>query len=230
LGHQLADFAGAHKADVIAAADALATASNAGDWDAAWSNWETVRANVDVRAYLIAGLPDIPGLDLLLARVSWLDESELAEGLHGPIGLGPVSLSFASGALVGPPPGWSARSRKWSARSSPIGSRQRSSRRSATVACPAADRSCGCPQNAGFGGTLQLPLGPAQVDAVAVLERAGDGTMTFLAVMGIVFTPPIQLSFGEAGSSSRSTSASQSSFRARSTPRSSPPSTNDPHR
>lgn len=196
LGHQLADFAGAHKADVIAAADALATASNTGQWDAAVSNWEMVRPNVDLRAYLTAGLPDLPGLDLLLAGVSWANESELAEGLHGPITIGPVSLTFASGALVGPSPavvGATARvvgplepDRIAASLQSPFGD----------GGLPGGGSIVRLPQNAGFGGTLQLPLGPADVDAAAILERAGDGTVTFLAVMGVAFTPPIQLSFG----------------------------------
>jgi hypothetical protein len=43
---------------------------------------------------------------------------------------------------------------------------------------------------------LNLPLGPAHVDATAILERAAGDAVTFLAVMGVEFTPPIQLSFG----------------------------------
>ena len=48
----------------------------------------------------------------------------------------------------------------------------------------------------GFGGALSIPLGPVSVDASAVLEGIPGGVPSFLAVMGVGFTPPIQLSFG----------------------------------
>jgi hypothetical protein len=47
----------------------------------------------------------------------------------------------------------------------------------------------------GWGGRLQIPLPPVVVDAAAVLAVAG-GAPTFLAVLGVSFVPPIQLSFG----------------------------------
>ena len=51
------------------------------------------------------------------------------------------------------------------------------------------------PQNNGYGGTLELPLGPVQVSAAAVVAVI-DGQPSFLAIMGAQFLPPIQLSFG----------------------------------
>ena len=51
------------------------------------------------------------------------------------------------------------------------------------------------PQNKGFGGTLELPLGPVQVSVTAVVAVI-DGEPSFLAIMGAQFLPPIQLSFG----------------------------------
>jgi hypothetical protein len=106
LGRALAEFSGAHKADVIAAADVLAAASDDATWDAAWKTWATQRVNVQLQAYLMAGLPDLPGLAELLARIGWDSEQsgELAEGLHGSLGVGPVSLTLGSGSLIGPPP------------------------------------------------------------------------------------------------------------------------------
>jgi hypothetical protein len=195
LGHQLADFAGAKKADVIAAADALAAAPND---DVAWANWEKVRTSIDLGAYLTAGLPDLPGLLALVGSVSWTDQGELAEGLHGSIGIGPVTLALASGSLIGPPSALDPGVARVVAPYEPDGI-------AASLASPFGGGDGGLPgggslvrlpQNAGFGGTLTLPIGPAQVDASAILERAADGTVTFLAVMGVEFTPPIQLSFG----------------------------------
>jgi len=195
LGQQLADFAGAKKADVIAAADALAAAPND---DAAWTDWENVRTSIDLRAYLTAGLPDLPGLLALVGRVSWTDQFELAEGLHGSIPIGPVTLTLASGSLIAPPSGVDPGDARVVAPYEP-------DRVAASLASPFGGGDGGVPgggslirlpQNAGFGGTLNLPLGPAQVDASAILEHAADGAVTFLAVMGVEFTPPIQLSFG----------------------------------
>ena len=51
------------------------------------------------------------------------------------------------------------------------------------------------PGTGGYGGTLELPLGPVQISAAAVLA-AVDGQSSFLAIMGATFLPPIQLSFG----------------------------------
>jgi hypothetical protein len=51
------------------------------------------------------------------------------------------------------------------------------------------------PGDDGYGGTLELPLGPVQVSAAAVLAMI-DGDPSFLAILGITFLPPIQLSFG----------------------------------
>lgn len=47
----------------------------------------------------------------------------------------------------------------------------------------------------GWGGTLSVPVPPVLVTATAVLsERAGEPS--FLALLGVQFVPPIQLSFG----------------------------------
>jgi hypothetical protein len=202
LGHQLADFAGAHKPDVIAAADALAVAPNLAAWNTAWnggpSSWVNVRPDVDLRAYLTAGLPDLPGLALLVARVTWADPAELAEGLHGPIELGPISLTLASGALIGPPAALGSAEAEVVGPFAPqrIAASLRPPFSGDDGGAPGGGTLILLPQNAGFGGMLQLPLGPAEVDATAILERADGGAVTFLAVMGVVFTPPIQLSFG----------------------------------
>lgn len=199
LGHQLADFAGAQQADVIAAADALAAAPDLATWNDVFANrWVNVRTGVDLRAYLIVGLPDLPGLAALAGRVSWGDEFELAEGLHGPIEIGPVSLALASGSLIGPPAALSPTAAQVVAPYAPdlIAASLQSPFGGGDGALPGGGSLVRLAQNAGFGGTLNLPLGPAQVDATAILERAADNTVTFLAVMGVEFTPPIQLSFG----------------------------------
>src|SRR3989442_1453181 len=83
--------------------DALGTASDGG-WAAAWAGWAAARQKVDLRQYLRAGLPDLPGLDQLAGRLGWKAPDALAEGLSGPVDLGPLHLDFASGSLVVKPP------------------------------------------------------------------------------------------------------------------------------
>ena len=61
--------------------------------------------------------------------------------------------------------------------------------------CRAAVRCVRLPDGDGYGGTLELPLGPVQVSAAAVLAVI-DGQPSFLAILGAAFLPPIQLSFG----------------------------------
>ena len=51
------------------------------------------------------------------------------------------------------------------------------------------------PGDGGYGGTLELPLGPVQISAAAVIA-AVDDQPAFLAIMGAAFIPPLQLSFG----------------------------------
>lgn len=199
LGRALAEFAGTHKADVVAAADVLAAASDDATWDAAWTTWATQRVNVQLQAYLMVGLPDLPGLAELLARINWdpAQTAELAEGLHGSLDVGPVSLTLGSGSLIGPPPP--------SALPAQVIGPYQPDRIAAALSPPFGGSDGGLPGGgvlimlpggAGFGGALELPLGPVQVDAAAVLERDPGGAVTFLAVMGVSFTPPIQLSFG----------------------------------
>ena len=137
----------------------------------------------------------MPGLAELASNLDTLAN----EGIHGGVDLGPVHLEVGSSVLVIAPPTVHrrrARSRWSSVRSASARSPRRCSRRSAAAAaCRAADRSCGCPANGGYGGTLELPLGPVQISATAVLAVI-DGEPSFLAIMGVEFLPPIQLSFG----------------------------------
>jgi hypothetical protein len=49
LGRALAEFAAAHKADVIAAADLLAGASDDATWNAAGATWATQRVNLQLQ-------------------------------------------------------------------------------------------------------------------------------------------------------------------------------------
>ena len=198
LGSDLAEAAGANAADVIAKADALAAAAGPA-WLDAWNAWKASRESVDdLERYLTKGLPSLPGLEVLARRVVWDDANELAEGLSGSLEIGPLKLSLASGSLVvSPPPeaglgpqviGPLRPDRIAATLSPPFGA--------GAGALPGGGAIVRLAGGAGFGGTLQVPLGPLAIDAAAILEREASGAATFLAVLGIGFTPPIQLSFG----------------------------------
>jgi hypothetical protein len=181
--------------DLTAAAEALKQAATQAAWTQALGLWRDAQTDLagELRAFLGDGLPDIPGIDGLLAAVGWQSE----DGLGGTLPLGPVTLTLAAGALtvqptlpggvvppavnLGPfqPAGIAA------AIASPIGG-----------ALPGGGSILRLPLGAGFAGTLSIPLGPVSVDATAILERPPDGAPAFLAVLGLSFEPPIQLSFG----------------------------------
>lgn len=182
--------------ELIAAGQQLQAAAElasttAAQWQAALSRWQAARDQLTgyLSAYLLDGLPAIPGLDQLAKAVGW----DAIEGLSGELELGPLKLKLASAALlatpavattplvVGPfqPLGIEAEI------ASPIGG-----------GLPGGGSILRLPAGAGFGGTLNIPLGPVSVDATAILERGADGTPSFFAIMGVSFTPPIQLSFG----------------------------------
>ncbi len=121
-----------------------------------------------------------------------------AEGIHGGVDLGPVHLEVGSSVLVIAPPqfagggGPSDAGRHRSVRRRPgrrharVATRRRHAwRRFARAAA----------RNDSYGGTLELPLGPVQISATAVVAVI-DGEPSFLAIMGAAFLPPIQLSFG----------------------------------
>jgi hypothetical protein len=182
-------------ADLLAAADGLDSgAATAAEWQLKQQAWDTARTAIEdhLAAFLLDGLPELPGLRELAERVHWGD----AEGLRGDVEIGPLKLAFASTALLieppatigGPPvvigpfkPGSIGASIK-----PPFGD----------GGLPGGGDIVRLPGDGGFGGRLQLPLGPVCVEAAALLARLPDGTPSFLAVLGFSFSPPIQLSFG----------------------------------
>jgi hypothetical protein len=193
LSRQLGSAAPQDMLDDLVAAGAGLDAAIGGtgsQWQAATDQWKQARAALTdyLSVYLTDGLPAIPGLDALVGAIDW----ESVEGLAGGLDLGPLKLKLASSSLnlqtalgspltVGP--------------FQPLGI-------AAEIALPIGAGPSGggsilrLPEGAGFGGTLNIPLGPVSVDATAILERSADGLPSFLAVMGVGFTPPIQLSFG----------------------------------
>jgi len=182
------------------AANTLQGAANApvsvAQWQAAVAGWVAARNDLksELRSYLLQGLPNIPGLDALAAATGW----DSAEGLHGELDLGPLHLALASASLtVQPPPvGAQALDAILVGPYQPLGITASIASPFGGDALPGGGSIFRLPDKPGFAGLLHIPLGAVSADASAVLERMPDGTPSFLAVLGITFTTPIQLSFG----------------------------------
>lgn len=190
--------------ELIAAGQALANAIDAAPEalsEAAWAQiaqrWEHARDAIaqHLADVLLGALADVPGLAELADDLG----SVARTGIHGEIDVGPVHLSVASSTLVVQPPklvGGIAPDPL------PVGPLQVGQIAASIVSpfgggkgLPGGGSIVRLPGDGGYGGTLELPLGPVQVSAAAVLAMI-DGQPSFLAVLGAEFLPPIQLSFG----------------------------------
>lgn len=164
-------------------------------WHTAKDNWDRALAACGDKLAdaLLGPLADMPGIAELVS-----DPGKLAaEGIHGGVDLGPVRLDVGSSVLVIVPPQFAGAAVPSEPVSiGPYGVGQVG----ATLASPFGGDMPGGGSlvrltDGSYGGTLELPLGPVQVSAAAVVAVI-DGQPSFLAIMGVAFLPPIQLSFG----------------------------------
>lgn len=165
-------------------------------WLSAKAGWDTARDAFGTKLpqALLGPLAQIPGLAELAANLGTVS----LEGIHGGVDLGPVRLEVASSVLVIDPPTFSPPGPAAPVVIGPYGVRQVSASLQSPLGgggVPGGGSLVRLPQNRGFGGTLELPLGPVQVSVTAVVAVIG-GEPSFLAVLGAQFLPPIQLSFG----------------------------------
>ena len=167
-------------------------------WKDAKTNWDKARDvfGTKLAEALLGPLIVLPGLAELAAEVGKIG----SEGIHGGIDLGPIHVDVASALLIIQPPQFKGTNEPSPAAtigpfqvgqiaatmSSPFGGGK---------GLPGGGALVRLPKNEGYGGTLELPLGPVQISAAAVIAVMG-GEPSFLAIMGASFLPPVQLSFG----------------------------------
>jgi hypothetical protein len=165
------------------------------DWNNAKEAWDTALAAFGAKLgdALLGPLAAMPGLADLVADPAKL----ITEGIQGGVDLGPVRLDVGSSVLVIVPPQLAGGG--GSAEPIAIGP-YGVGHIGATLASPFGGGMPGGGSlvrlpDGSYGGTLELPLGPVQVTATAVVAII-DGEPSFLAIVGGTFLPPIQLSFG----------------------------------
>ena len=182
-----------------ASLEALTAPGNVSEaaWVTAKNNWDIARDAFGAKLpqALLGPLAAMPGLADLAANLG----AVVLEGVHGGVDLGPVHLDVASSVLVITPPIFSPPGITDPVVIGPYGVGQIAASLQSPLGggggLPGGGSLVRLPQNKGFGGTLELPLGPVQVSVTAVVAVIG-GEPSFLAIMGAQFLPPIQLSFG----------------------------------
>lgn len=164
-----------------------------GDWADAVAGWRSARSAVQARLpqALLGSLADVPGLSELVADVDNL----WSHGVRGEVDIGPVHLSVAGATLVVQPPGPALPDTPLDVGPFRVGQIAAELQSPFGSGMPGGGSIVELPLDRGYGGTLELPFGVVQVSAAAVLAADG-GEPSFLAILGVTFTPPIQLSFG----------------------------------
>ena len=185
-------------ANLQALANSAPGALSEAAWQTAKSEWDAARDafGATLAKALLGPLAAVPGLGDLAADVGKLGR----DGIQGEFDLGPIRLQVGSALLVIQPPEFSGATAPSPAATIgpyPIGaiSARMSSPFGGGKGLPGGGSLLRLPDDGGYGGTLELPLGPVQISAAAAIA-ARDGQPSFLAIMGASFIPPIQLSFG----------------------------------
>ena len=188
----------AASATLATLADSAPEAVTRAEWEAAVAQWEAARARVlPLLARAILGpLAGLPVLADLLGDAASIARS----GVSGEADVGPVHLVVGSAVLYLQPPRLAGGAPTLPP--VPIGPFQVGAI-GASIGSPfggdgptpsGGGALVRLPDN-GWGGRLDVPLPPVLVSASAVLAVEGD-VPSFLAVLGVQFVPPIQLSFG----------------------------------
>ncbi len=187
----------AKAANLALLADSSPEAIDRAQWDAARAEWENARNAFGTKLIdaLLGPLAKIPGLAELAANLGQLQ----TQGISGGVDLGPVHLEVASSVLVIQPPKLADGSTLEPVAIGPYQVGQVAASMSSPFGggkgMPGGGSLLRLPDGKAYGGTLQLPLGPVQVSAAAIVALIDDKP-SLLAILGAQFIPPIQLSFG----------------------------------
>src|SRR6266567_2312193 len=160
-------------APTAAAQLAWANAANA------WNNACTA-LTARLRGFVFGQLPTLPGLT---DNFNWDDP----QGLRAQADVGPLHLELVAGPLTVQPPGVPL-----PLTLGPF----RPNAASASLSGPFTGGGALRILDDGASGILHLGLGAVDVTALASLRKLADATPSFLAIIGVGFTPGIQLSFG----------------------------------
>ncbi|WP_422650038.1 DUF6603 domain-containing protein [Cupriavidus sp. H18C1] len=171
-------------------------APSASAWTAAVDAWTAARDKIaaHLHRYLLEGLPDIPGLQELVGALNW----DSPQGLNGELPLGPLKLALSSSSLVLQPklpdnttlPPFTVGPQQPSGIAVSLPSPVRG------AACRAAARSCACLRPPASAARSTCRWAPCRSAHRRCSNALPDGVPSFLALMGVAFMPPIQLSFG----------------------------------
>ena len=178
---------GAHTDLLVQAAGAIEAARDGQEFDEALTQWKAARRELEqeLAAYVAGPLADVEQLrKQLLARFD--DEA----GLRLDLPFGPVRVAIDVAAVVAEAPG--APGRRVG-----LGPRQPSTFRSSLEAGVASGGGVlELLPDGGFRGGFAVDLEAISATALASLLRTPGREPSFLAVVGVEFNPPVQLSFG----------------------------------
>lgn len=188
---EIVAYAGAVRASVGPAADPLVVAAtaiesaDAASFPAALAQWRTARQVVEVG---LAGFVAGPLADVEVLRYQLIAHLDDAEGLRLELPFGPLQVRVDAQAVVAVPPGGGG--------GVVLGPRRPDLFRATLDAGVASGAGVLELLPDGFHGGFGIDLGAISAFALASLRRTPGGAPSFLAIVGVAFRPPLQLSFG----------------------------------
>ena len=169
---------------LVDAAVAIEAAADAAAFAQAMAQWRTARRAVEAGlASYVAG----PLADVALLRDQLIARFDDAAGLRLDLPFGPLRVKVDAAAAVAPNPGGGREV---------LGPNRPSVFRATLDAGMVSGGGVLALLPDGFHGGFGIDLGVVSATALASLRRTPGGAPSFLAVIGVEFRPPVQLSFG----------------------------------
>lgn len=169
---------------LVSAAVAVEAAADAAAFAQAMAQWHNARRAVEAGlASYVAG----PLADVALLRDELIAHFDDEAGLRLELPFGPLRVNVDAGAAVAPNPGGGR---------SVLGPNRPNVFRATLDAGMVSGGGILELLPDGFHGGFGIDLGVVSATALASLRRTPGGAPSFLAVVGVEFRPPVQLSFG----------------------------------